>query len=97
MPAIGLQPEAQYGRMVEAEEDVTLNLNGIETQVTVLRLGRLEKYYLTIDGRQVGMWNKKAEKWEALPEDQLKHVKLAVLIALQKKQLEMVELPLGAI
>jgi len=95
--AIGLQPEAQYGRVIEAEEDRTLNLNGIETQVTILRLGRLEKYYLTIDERHVGMWNRKSGQWEALPDDRLKYVKLAFNIALQKKQLEIVELPLGAI
>ncbi|MGD9159488.1 MAG: DUF3450 domain-containing protein [Desulfobacteraceae bacterium] len=95
--AMGLQAESQYGRMIEAEEDVTLNLDGIETQVTILRIGRLEKYYLTIDGRQIGMWNGKSGQWEVLPDDQLKQVKLAFGIALQKKQVEIVELPLGAI
>jgi hypothetical protein len=95
--SIGLQPEAQYGRMKEAEEDVTLNLDGIETQVTTFRLGRLEKYYMSIDGRQIGMWNRESGKWEAVSDDQLKEFKRAFDMVLQKRAAEIVELPLGAI
>ncbi len=95
--ALGLQAEAQYGRMKESQEDVTLNLDGIETQVTLFRLGRLEKYYMSIDGRQIGMWNRESEKWEAVPDKQLKEFKRAFDMVLQKRAAEIVELPLGAI
>lgn len=95
--ALGLQAEAQYGRMKESQEDVTLNLDGIETQVTLFRLGRLSKYYMTIDGRQIGMWNRDAEKWESVSNDQLKEFKRAFDMVLQKRAAEIVELPLGAI
>jgi DNA repair exonuclease SbcCD ATPase subunit len=95
--AIGLQPETQYGRLIEAEEDVTLNINGIETQVTLFRLARLAKYYMTIDGRQIGMWNRESGQWESVSDDQLRAFKLAFDIALKKKSVEIVELPLGAI
>jgi len=95
--AIGLQAETQYGKMIESEEDVTLNLDGIETQVTLFRLGRLEKYYMSIDGRQIGMWNRDAGKWEAVSDNEIKEFKRAFDMALKKRAAEIVELPLGAI
>ena len=95
--ALGLQVEAEYGRMMESQEDVTLNLDGIETQVTIFRLGRLEMYYMTIDRRQIGMWNRETGKWESVSDDQLAQFKLAFDMVLQKRQAEIVELPLGAI
>lgn len=95
--ALGLQAEAQYGRMKESQEDVTLNLDGIETQVTLFRLGRLAKYYMSIDGRQIGRWNQESEQWEAVSDDQLKEFKRGFDMVLQKRAAEIVELPLGAI
>jgi hypothetical protein len=95
--ALGLQVEAEYGRVLESEEDVTLDLSGIETQVTLFRLGRLEKYYMSIDGRQIGMWNRQAGKWEAVSDDQLREFKRAFDMVLKKRAAEIVELPLGAI
>jgi len=95
--AVGLQAETQYGKMIEPEEDVTLNLNGIETQVTLLRLGRLSMYYMSIDNKQIGMWNQQSGQWEALPDDQIREFKRAFDMALAKRAAEIVELPLGAI
>ena len=95
--ALGLQVEAEFGRMKESQEDVTLNLDGIETQVTLFRLGRIAKYYMSIDGRQIGEWNKDSGKWEAVSNDQLKEFKRGFDMVLQKRAAEIVELPLGAI
>ena len=95
--AEGLQIETQYGKMIEAIEDETLSLNGAETQVTIFRLGRVKMFYMSIDQKQVGIFNERSGQWEALPEDMIKEFKVAFDMALAKRAAEIVELPLGAI
>ena len=95
--AIGLQAETQYGKMIEPQEDQRLDLNGIETQVTLLRLGRIAWYFMSIDGKQIGMYNRETGKWEIIHEDLYKDFKRAFDMALAKRAAEIVELPLGAI
>ena len=43
------------------------------------------------------MWNRETGKWETVSDDQLAQFKLAFDMVLQKRQAEIVELPLGAI
>ncbi len=95
--SMGLKIEAEYGKMIEPQEDMTLDINGVATQVTLLRLGRVSMYYMSIDKKQIGMWNQQAGKWEALPEDQIKEFKKVFEMALAKRAAEIVELPIGAI
>jgi predicted RNase H-like nuclease (RuvC/YqgF family) len=94
---MGLEIEAQYGKMIEAQEDQTLKLNGVETQVTLMRLGRVEMYYMSVDHKQIGIWNRQTKKWEPLPDDEIQQFKLAFDMALGKRAAQIVELPLGAI
>ena len=94
---MGLEIEAQYGKMIEAQEDQTLKLNGVETQVTLMRLGRVAMYYMSIDQKQIGMWNRQTNKWDPLPDDEIQQFKMAFQMALAKRAAEIVELPLGAI
>jgi hypothetical protein len=96
--SIGLKVEAEYGKMIESQEDVALNLGGTETKCTVIRLGRIAMYYMSIDGNQIGMWNQKTAKWEPVSDDQQNVFKSAFDMALAKKAAEVVELPItGAI
>lgn len=95
--AEGLQIETQYGKMIEAIEDETLNLNGAETQVTIFRLGRVKMFYMSIDQKHIGVYNTTSGQWEALPESMIKEFKTAFDMAMAKRAAEIVELPLGAI
>jgi len=95
--AEGLQIETQYGKMIEAIEDETLNLNGAETQVTIFRLGRVRMFYMSIDQKNIGVYNNESGQWEALPENMIKEFKTAFDMAMAKRAAEIVELPLGAI
>lgn len=95
--AEGLQIETEYGKALESMPDETLTLDGIETQVTLLRLGRLKMYYMSLDERQIGQFNEETGKWEALPDDLLLDFKLAFDMATGSRGAEIVELPLGAI
>ena len=97
MFAEGLQIETEYGRMVESIEDQTLNLNGVDTQVVIFRLGRVGMYYMTLDETQVGRYNMDTHKWEPLPDDLVRSISRAVDIGLRKRTAEIVDLPLGAV
>ncbi len=93
----GLQIETEYGKMIEAIEDETVCLNGADTQVTIFRLGRVDMFYMSLDGTQIGIWNQESGQWEALPKDLIRDLKQALDMAKAKRSAEIVELPLGAL
>ena len=95
--AEGLQIETEYGKMVEAIEDETLNLNGSDTQVVIFRLGRVAMYYMSLDGTQIGMWNEGSGQWEPLSDDLTRNIRRAIEIGQRKRTAEIVDLPLGAV
>lgn len=91
----GLQVEVQYGQMTTADDQV-LNIDGIDTQVVVLRLGRLGMYYMTLDEEQTGYYNEATGQWEQLPKSMNRNISLAVDLANGIRTAEIVNLPLGA-
>jgi len=92
----GVQVETTYGRMFSSI-DTTLNLSGSDTQVTLLRLGRVAMYYLSLDGTQVGRWNNKTKQWEGLPESYIRPIRRGLDIAERKRSVELIDIPLGAL
>jgi len=93
----GLQIETEYGRMVEALEGETLNIDGVDTQVIIFRLGRVGMYYMTLDEEQTGFYNAVSGQWEALPKSMNREISLAVDFGQRKRSVEIVKLPLGAV
>lgn len=57
--------EMAYGNTIEAYTD-TINLEGGELEVQVLRLGRIGLYFQTADRQKTGRWNHSARRWEYL-------------------------------
>ncbi len=92
----GLQVETTYGRMFSSF-DTVLNLGGSDTQVTLLRLGRVTMFYLSLDGTQVGRWNGETRQWEALPESYIRPIRRGLDISERKRSVELIEIPLGAL
>jgi len=92
----GVQVETTYGRMFSTI-DTTLNLNGSDTQVTLLRLGRVPMYYLSLDGTQLGHSNNKSKQWEVLPESYIRPIRRGLDIAERKRGVEIIDIPLGAL
>lgn len=92
----GLQVETTYGRMFSSM-DTTLNLSGSDTQVTLLRLGRVTMFYLSLDGTQIGRWNDETRQWEALPEKYIRPIRRGLEIAERKRSVELIDIPLGAL
>lgn len=92
----GLKVETMYGKMVSST-DMTLNLSGSDTQVTVLRLGRVAMFYLSLDGTQIGRWNDKTKQWEPIPEKFIRPIRRLLEMAERKRTVELTEIPLGAL
>jgi hypothetical protein len=93
----GLQIETDYGDMVEAIEGETLNIDGVDTQVIIFRLGRVGMYYMSLDEEQIGYFNSLTNDWEPLPESMIRDITLAVDIGQAKRPVEIIKLPLGAV
>jgi len=90
-----LKIEAGFGRGFEVSEE-NLPLDGVETTVQVLRLGRVGLYYLTLDGERAGWFNRTTGRWEALPRTYHEAIKEALRMALKQRAFDLVRLPVSA-
>jgi septal ring factor EnvC (AmiA/AmiB activator) len=91
-----LEIEARYGQEVSATDE-TLVLNGVETDVTILRLGRLAMFYQSLDRKSVGWWNIQEKRWEPLSDDFARDIRRGLSMARGERQMELIQLPVGAI
>jgi len=89
-----LQVEAGYGSSVEKIED-SLVLDGEETQVVLLRIGRTALFYQSLDGSRVGRFNQETGKWEKLSADCSEELTRAIEMAEKRRAMELVDLPVG--
>ena len=79
----GLTVSEKYRQMIEAYEG-TVNINGQDTQVDFLRVGRVVLAYQTRDESVTGMWNKQTRQWEVADSGYRRSVSDG--LALAKKQ-----------
>ena len=79
----GLTVSEKYRQIMEAYEG-TVNINGQDTQVDFLRVGRVVLAYQTRDESVTGMWNKQTRQWEVADSGYRRSVSDG--LALAKKQ-----------
>jgi hypothetical protein len=91
-----LEIEARYGKDASAS-DGTLVLNGVETDVTILRLGRLAMFYQSLDQESVGRWNKETKAWEPMDDSYARSIRRALAMARGERIVEMIQVPIGAV
>lgn len=86
------QVETEYGRTIEAYRD-ELTVDGSTRTVDFLRIGRVNLYYLTLDGLEAGIWN---NGWQLLPNEYRQTISQGLKVA--KKQLppDLLVLPVNA-
>ncbi|NNF99442.1 MAG: DUF3450 domain-containing protein [Desulfobacteraceae bacterium] len=90
-----LSVEATYGKMVTSSDE-TLALFGVDTEVKVFRLGRLAMFYQTLDGKNVGFWNPRNQKWEPLTRDFVTVIRHSLEMARRERTVQLIQLPIGA-
>lgn len=86
--------EAEYGDTIEVYQQ-TVGLNGNEVLVDIFRLGRLDLFYQTLDGRQCGVYDVAAKGWQPLPDRHNRAIQAALAIGARQKPVELLTLPLG--
>ncbi|MEA1923134.1 MAG: DUF3450 domain-containing protein [Pseudomonadota bacterium] len=87
-----LKIEAGFGRGFEVSEEF-LTLDGAETTVRMLRLGRVGLYYLSLDGDRGGWFNRVSKSWEPLSGASHDAVKDALRMTLKQRAFDLVCLP----
>lgn len=95
-----LKVETEYGQNVEVYQKAIEIHGESELQpivADILRFGRLALFFRTPDGKVVGHWDRAGAKWVALPNKYRRHINSATEIALRRRTVEMVKLPLGRI
>lgn len=60
------QTESTYGRTNETYPDI-IEIDGVERDVNIVRIGRVALMYQTTDRRVTGAWDNSARQWVELP------------------------------
>lgn len=85
--------EAEYGHSIESYQGEVDTQQGSKT-VDFLRLGRLELYYLSLDGNQAARWDQHSKQWIALQEEFRAPIKRAMSVAKKQLPVELLQLPI---
>ncbi len=85
--------ELSYGNTIEAYRD-TIQAEGGEREVSVLRLGRIGLFYQTADRLHTGRWNHEIGQWEPLGPEFRNGVYQAIRVANKLTAPSLLSLPL---
>jgi hypothetical protein len=88
------QIENEYGRTMEAYKD-TINVNGTERLVDVLKMGRISLVYQTEDGEETGVFNPTTRQWELLDDSYKTPVQNGIRMARQQLTVDLLSLPVA--
>jgi hypothetical protein len=95
-----IKVETEYGQTVEVYQQ-TIPIGDPDQDHTIvadiLRVGRLALLWRSPDGRRVGQWDRVANRWTPLPDSYRRPINDAVEMALKRRTIDMVKLPLGRI
>ena len=91
----GYQIELEYGHTIEGYEG-EIEVNGVTRTVAFLRYGRLGLYYMTLDGQEIGYWDKEADDWVILGSEYRQSLDRAMRIARKQLPPDLTRLPVPA-
>jgi hypothetical protein len=89
------QVESEYGRTIEAYRG-TLDAAGEQRTVDFLRVGRVALMYQTLDGQEVGFWDRQAGVWQEVPGEYRSPVKQGLQIAKKQVAPDLIRIPVPA-
>ena len=87
--------ETEYGTNTEAYPG-TVNIDGNDTPVDMLRVGRLALYYQTKDQKVSGMWDRGSASWKTLDDDANRNIRKAIKVAAKTVAPELMTLMISA-
>lgn len=87
--------EAEYGDTIEAYEG-TININGADTSVNFLRVGRIVLAYQTADEKITGLWNKQSRQFEVIDSGYRRAVSDGLALARKQAPPQLLSLPVPA-
>jgi len=88
------QIETEYGRTIEAYES-SLSASQTTRTVELLRIGRLGLFYLSLDGSEVGFWDKKNKTWVQLDNSFRRSISDGIRIARKQAAPDLLSLPVS--
>ncbi len=90
------QTETAYGRTIETYPD-TIDLDGVERDVNIVRIGRVALIYQTTDRQETRAWDNRARAWVELPPGEYRTaIQDAIRVAAQLDAPRIIELPVLA-
>ena len=89
------QIELEYGHTIEAYEG-EIDVDGETRTVAFLRYGRLGLYYMTLDGLEIGHWDKVQDRWVTLEPEYRQSLDRAIRIARKQLPPDLTRLPIPA-
>ncbi len=88
--------EAKYGETVEVTQE-SIDLNGQEVFVDLLRVGRMSLFFMTPDKTLAGSYDPARQKYVELTSDNYRRIDKAMEMASNMRPVELLSLPLGRI
>lgn len=89
------QIELEYGHTIEGYEG-EIEVDGETRTVAFLRYGRLGLYYMTLDGLEIGHWDKELDRWVRLDDEYRQSLDRAMRIARKQLPPDLTRLPIPA-
>jgi len=87
--------ETEYGNTYEAYPS-SLDINGTDTPVDMLRIGRLALYAQTKDQKNSYMWDRAGQSWKQLDSGNNRSIRTAIKVAAKTVAPELLNLPISA-
>lgn len=89
------QVEVQYGRDIEAYTGM-LALDGVDTNVDFLRIGRVALIYQTRDGKKQGVWDQDKKQWSSLDPSYRTYINKGLRIARKQLAPDLLMVPINS-
>jgi uncharacterized protein DUF3450 len=90
------QIENEYGRKIDSYQDI-INLNGIEQEVDVLRVGRIAIVSQTKDTKLSARWNNDTKTWEVLDNVTYRNaIRNGIKMAKKQASIDILTLPIAS-
>ncbi len=85
--------ESEYAQKIDTYKD-TVNIDGQDREVNVLRVGRIALMYQTTDQAITGAWDKRAGQWVQLDGSYRSPVASGIRIAKKQASIDILKLPI---